>query len=269
MLLVLHGEDIIGSRHELDRQKQNYSVDQIHTFDEQPQDLTILTQITNSNQLFGASGDKLIVFEGILEKGLSEQLVSWITSSLDHNQIVIWENHQIGKSTKKTSNKQASASSFIRKLEGFGSNVKVLQFRTNILFDFLESLYPGNLKKALRLSAELAANYSFYDYFPLLVDHFRYLIYLGLLSSKQDLAKLHPFRLQKLKIQYKLSSNQNLIQLYQCLYNWELSEKFTRLSWDEGFNLSSDYFELTKTRISTYPDYKMSLDRFVILACQV
>ncbi len=268
MLVVLHGDDIIGSRDELDRQKQNYHADQIYTFDDQPQDLSTLSQITSSNKLFGESKDKLIVFERILQKGVSGQFAGWITSALDSQHIIIWENYQIGKASKKESSERISGSSFIKKLEGFGTRVKILQFRNNILFDFLESLHPGNLQKALKKAGELVVSYSFYDYFPLLVDHFRYLLYLGLSSSRPDIASLHPFRLQKLKSQYKLFSKLNLIQLYQYLYNWELAEKFTRLPQDEGLVLSNDYFELSKVYVSTHPNHQQNLDRFVILACQ-
>lgn len=143
MITILHGDSIEASRAELVRLKEKAKGKEIRELEARGLDETNLTQALSSSSLFG--GDTLIVLTNFL-KSLgrknknAERLCVILTDEAKTADILLWEDKEISAS--------------ILKLLGTGATVRIFKLPT-IIFQFLDSLAPGNTKKMLTLYEQL------------------------------------------------------------------------------------------------------------------
>lgn len=143
MITILHGDYSEAARNELVHLKEHAKGKEIRELDGRGLDETNLTQALSSSSLFG--GDTLIVLTNFL-KSLgrknknAERLCAILTDEAKNADILLWEDKEISAS--------------ILKLLGSGAAVRVFKL-PSIIFQFLDSLAPGNTKKMLTLYEQL------------------------------------------------------------------------------------------------------------------
>ncbi len=137
MIILIHGDQLEHSRNKLAEHKAAAKDKEIRVVDGKRADQTQLAQALESRSLFG--NDVLIVIEGFLShaKKREKTFVSVLTKLVEvsaSSDIILYEEKEIDKST-------------ISKL---GTKIQVELFKTPVvLFQFLDSLRPGNARVSL------------------------------------------------------------------------------------------------------------------------
>lgn len=260
MITVVHGDDLINSRKRLDWYKDNAGASQVIQVEGASLDLTTLTQLTRSDQLFADTDQKLVIVERFLYRGISQQFFDWLKSNKQQINVIFWEDRSLDRRSGK-------AEPLIAKLRALAPDVQIDTYKDSLMFNFLESLYPGNLSPALALGRKLARRYDFEEWFPMLTDHFRQLM-LASLADQESLDLLHPYRKAKIQNLSGKFTPKKLLRLYQMIFWWETAVKLARLehleqvaALDQMTSVANLYF--------TDLDSQIDIERFILAACQV
>lgn len=167
MLYLIHGDQPEASRSKLVELKAAAKTKEIREVDARRIEPALLIQALESSSLFG--GDLLVVIEGFIgsAKKREKAFVATLTKILEASKqtdIVLYEEKEVDKTT-------------IAKL---GSGTEVFLYKTPvILFQFLDSLRPGNAKTSLGLFTQTVAHEAAEVIFVLMVRRVRQLIQLA------------------------------------------------------------------------------------------
>jgi DNA polymerase III delta subunit len=209
MITIIHGEDTASSRNYLAEYRQR--VTNLVTFDAATVTLTDLAQVLEGGGLF--STDKSVLIEQLFtKKKKSDELdaiVSYLTKQSDAD-IVSWEGKELLPSLLK---KFPKATVHSYKLP-------------SSLFQFVDSLTPGNTTQSLQLFHTTLTTADPEMIFAMLIRQFRLLLAVAESTADIDeMKRLAPWQQQKLTKQAKTFSTKQLRLLYTQLAEIDLSQK--------------------------------------------
>lgn len=221
MIILLHGDNIVASRNELDRLKKE-KTREVFSFDGRKIDLTELKQALEANSLFGQ--EKIVILENFLSQRPSvakNQVVEYLKNLETPVDLILWEGRELEK----------------KLLDGFPSAKKQLFRLDLVLFKFLDSLKPGCGRIAVTLLREVLRKEEVELVFYMLVRQFRMLLALCDLqeNSISEVTKLGSWQKEKLVKQANSFGVEALLKIYHQLLEIDLKLK-TGLS---PFNLLS------------------------------
>lgn len=221
MIILLHGDNIVVSRNELERLKKE-KTKEVLTFDGGKIDLSELKQALEAKSLFGQ--EKIVILENFLSQKPStvkNQIIEYLKNLETTVDLILWE----GKEMEKKS------------LDSFPSAKKQLFRLDPVLFKFLDSLKPGSGKTAVALLREVLRREEVELVFYMLVRQFRLLIALKNVSkdSISEIVKLGSWQKEKLARQANNFDLEDLLRIYHQLLEIDSKSK-TGLS---PFNLAS------------------------------
>lgn len=210
MIILLHGDNTEASRAELNRIRSTAANKEIRELDGRTADAVHLTQALESHSLFG--GDTLVIIENLFGKlgrktKIIEELAEIILRSATSCDIVLWENKEIGVTVSKS----------------LGPKIQNKLYKIPvIIFQFLDSLHPGNSKNSLELYEKLKSGDAPELIFSMMVRRVRQLMEI---CDKVLPPGVQPWQLSRLTSQAKLFSIKELIAQYQNLLTIEYSIK--------------------------------------------
>ena len=210
MITLLHGDHTLASRNELNRLKDAASNKEIRVLDGRALELSTLVQSLESSSLFG--GDTLVIIErlfgkiGKFPKRIAELCTILIRSS-EATDIILWEDKEVGVTVTKN----------------LGSNAKIQLFKlTVIIFEFLDSLIPGNSKQLMEIYSRLIIEEAPELVFAMMVKRVRQLIQLADGVTPTGVAG---WQASRLTTQAQSFTMEKLLGMYKTLYDRELSIK--------------------------------------------
>lgn len=167
MLYLIHGDHIEVSRNKLVELKKSATGKEIREINGKRFDLNALVQALESSSLFG--GDVLVVIEGFIsnakkrEKTFTSTLERIVEASQSID-VILYEEKEVEKTT-------------ISKL---GANARIFLHKMPvIIFQFLDSVRPGNAKASLLYFSEVTRHEAAEIVFALLVRRVRQLMQLA------------------------------------------------------------------------------------------
>lgn len=208
-IILVHGEDYIESRNRLVRfievaKKRNLDV------------LKIIDKSKNIKEVLSADSlfekQKIVIIEDINLFNKSD--FKWIKEkhkSLDTT-LVIYHKSTIGKT-------------FINKLPEVAKNEEFML--PKLIWSFLESIYPGNLKNSLILLNKITENDPVEFIFALMSKHFRDMYWV---QNDPDSLKYPSWRKGKLKVQAKKFSDGKIKDLISVFSEIDVKSKTSKES---------------------------------------
>lgn len=212
MITILHGENHLASRNQLDVLKKEQKSEEILSLDGKKITSTDLIQALEAPSLLAST--RLVIIERLfsLKKSAEQQkIITYLVENQKNVNLILWEDEEIAKTL----------------LSQF-SDSKIFLFKPeNTVFKFLESLKPGQTKEMLGLLNKAFVSEIPEIIFSLLVRQFRLLL---LISNKEkeeaeDLKRLAPWQKQRLTTQAKDFTQKQLISYYHKLLDIDYQQK--------------------------------------------
>jgi len=203
MITVVHGDDLSASRNFLQSARSNEK--NCLFFQGSSMTVTDLTQALSNNGLFEES--KTIIIENLVSqkkvKNELKSLADILTNNSESHQIYLWEGKVLTAAQIKL----------------FGSINEKLFKLPQSLFQFLESLYPNNLRSILHNYELLLKSAERELIFFMIVRQFRLLLssFSAESVSIDEMKRVAPWQKNKLKIQSRKFSEKKLLELYKLL----------------------------------------------------
>lgn len=221
MLIILHGENILKSRQELERIKTQDNQVEIILFDGAKIDHTCLKQALESKPFLEEK--RLVIIENLLsqKKNLKQQktILDYLKNPPIKTDLILWEEREIGKEL----------------LSRVSATVKL--FKTEpILFKFLEAIRPGNTKEILTLLRESLLAEEPEIVFYMLTRQFRNLILIADLGEK-GLPRMASWQISRLKNQAKNFTLEQLLKIYHELLEIDYRQKTGQQTFDLAHTL--------------------------------
>ncbi len=202
-MLIIHGDNQVDSRQFLIDQinQAKAKKKEVIRLEGKGLELEKLRQALEERSLLGT--EKLVILENFF-KSSPDSVVNYLKKAQSPN-LIIWESKEISKS----------------KINQFKTKSQLFKLPP-IIFNFLDSLLPGNSRRSLSLLKKAVAQSSAESVFYMLARQVRYLIIANQLGKK-GLAGLHPFQQQKIATQAKKFELGQLLTLHrQLLYiDWQ------------------------------------------------
>lgn len=240
MLTLIHGSDTAASRKYFLDQKQQFA--DALLLDADKINLTDLAQVFEGGGLFGET--KYVFIEQLITKrkksGDFKDIVVYLEKNAADHTIVLWESKELEISATKTF-----------------KNATVRPFKLpQTLFVLLDSIKPGNGKTLVNLFRQSIESAEVEMVFFMLIRQFRLLLALssnipsplngGGESEKSqeigELKRMAPWQKQKLQKQASFFSQEELLNIYNHLYNLEYAQKTGNLT--APLHSSIDFFLL-------------------------
>ena len=227
MLILIHGSDTAQSRKYFLGEKQKFP-DAI-LLDAEQVNLTDLAQIFEGGGLFGES--KYILIEQLLTKRKKSadfaEILAYLEKHAEEHTIILWEGKELERSSLNALKKAA---------------VKAFKL-PQTLFQFLDALKPNNSKLLITLFHQTIKESETEMVFFMLVRQIRLLLgftpmqHQGLHGFEpwdkdpiDELKRMSPWQKSKLQQQAKLFTSEELIQLYDRLFQIEVGQKTGKLT---------------------------------------
>lgn len=218
---VLHGDDLIKSRAEFDRQK-NQAGGEVICLEGKNLNPTELTQALESQSLL--SDHKSVFIENFYKSARSDtQKILLERLTQPGPQVIIWEATKL-KSQQKNLFKRARFIEFLL---------------PKLIFVYLESLRPRNQQKSLSLLKKVISQYQPGYVFQMLIWQIRQLLIVRSENFSQFFA-LNSWLAKKFKNQSSCYSSHRLRQLQEMLLTIDLGQKRGSLQ-----TLKQDLIEFT------------------------
>ena len=219
MITILHGENHLASRNQLEALKKEQKNEEILSWDGKKITLNDLIQALEAPSLLASS--RLVVIERFFSLKKSEEKQKMITYLVENQKkvnLLLWEDEEVDKTT----------------LAQF-SGAKILLFKKeSVVFKFLESLKPGCTEEMLVLLKKVQDREIPEIIFSLLVRQLRLLL---LISSEpkeeaEDLKRLATWQKEKLARQAKDFTQKKLISSYHELLEIDYQQKTGQNAFD-------------------------------------
>ena len=209
MITILHGEDIIKSRLQLNLIKKEYKEAEILILDGKKINLTDLLQALESNSLI--TKEKLIILENLSQNKKLIEILDYLKINQPSADLVIWESKELTKTYLKIFHQ---AEVFIFKPEA-------------TLFKFLDSIKPKNSQEILSLLQRCIRLEEPEIIFYMLTRRLRMLLLFrdGVTEGMDEIDHLVPWQKGKLMVQAKLFFLDHLLDLYRQLLEIDYQQK--------------------------------------------
>lgn len=222
MITVIFGDNLRDSRLYLSTLT---SEKKTTVFTDENLDMTALAQAFSSDMLFAEK--ETFVFENLLSKSKSsekEAILNFIKTNEKENDVVFWD----GKMLTPTS------------LKAF-PKATIKEFRLpQSLFQFMDSIRPGNAKVMLNLHHKTLESTEEEMVFYMLVRQTRLLLAVATGSNIEEVKRLRPWQVDKLSSQAKTIGIQNLKSYYMQLFDLDRKQKTGELS--SPLSIMIDFF---------------------------
>jgi len=215
MLTLLHGNNLVLSKQEIDFLKEKNKQKELITIDANKTDETALIEALETSSLL--FNDRLVIIENLLSAKKKLDFTKILASNSD-KEIILWENKEITKTVLAKLPKNSSVKLFNHPV---------------ILFRFLESLIPGNTVTAVNLFVNVLQKEEPEMIFFMLIRQLRNLLIVKDLSPA-EITEITPWQISKLTSQAKYFTMDKLLSMYQHLLTIDLAIK----SGTSSFNLS-------------------------------
>ncbi|MCL5970676.1 MAG: hypothetical protein M1450_04215 [Patescibacteria group bacterium] len=209
MITIVHGDDTAASRKYFNDLKTSDSV----LFDGDKVTLTDIVQILEGGGLF--SDNKKVFIDDFFSKRKAgkefDDIISCIKNNSKENDIFFWEGKEISKKI---------ISSFVN------ANTKLFKLPQQ-LFAFLDGIKPENPKNITLFHEALKTSDTEMIFF-MLIRQFRLLLAIsdsGASGQIDEVKRLAPWQITKLKKQSILFTKEQLINIYKKLYEIDLGQK--------------------------------------------
>ena len=206
MLKILHGENLPESRQYLlniVETAANSGVEVV-TFQGNKATLADIKGSLSSNTLLG--GNRLVVIENLLggqKSAEKAKVISYLKEDKYDSDLLIWEDKEI-----------KGMATFLK--------AEVICFRVDqIIFQFLESLRPGNSQETLQLLGTLKTQGDAEMIFYMLIRQFRFLV----MAKDNALDSMPTWQKQKFLSQSRNFSQENLQKIYRDLLDIDFKQK--------------------------------------------
>lgn len=207
MLTIIHGENHFSSRQTLDQIKKSQSGENLEIIDASSLSLTKFIQMVEGGSLFGEG--KVIIIENLLSQKIKEngQIFKYLRKMPPEVNCTLWEPKEISKTT----------------LANF-PKAKILLFKLEKqIFNFLESLKPGNSGKSLALFHLALKSDEPEMIFFMIVRQVRRLLLIKTQSSFLD--SISPWQEKKIRFQAESFTVNQLEKAYHDLLSIDYSIK--------------------------------------------
>jgi len=209
MIVIIHGTDIAKSRNFYIETRQKVANPVI--FEGKNLDYNVFFQTFEGDSLF--TSDKDVFIENLFSSKKSnstdiKQIVEYINKN-DGLNIVFWEDKELTK----------AQTALIKK-----SQVNLFNY-PQILFTFLDSIYPSNTK-TLSIFKELEKQMETELIFYMLVRQFRLMLGVELDSQIDETKRMAPWQESKIRSQSSRFSKDKLASLYKKLMDIDYETKF-------------------------------------------
>lgn len=209
MLTLLHGDNIVDSRNELVRIKNNYQ-GEVLIFNGKTLSLTELKSAVESLSLFGSR--RLIIIEELhskISKIQLKELLEYLLKSEISVDMILWESKEILKTS----------------LNKFMPVWKIQLFSIpKSLFTLLSSIIPSNNAKIMKLLKETRKTNNNEFIFLMIVRQIKML----LLASENALTSMPTWMQFKYLRQAKDFSKEQLLRIYRKLLLIDIGQKTSR-----------------------------------------
>jgi len=207
-MLILHGDNIVASRKILNQKIEESKAkgSEVERFNGKKITSNQLQQALESKALFGT--ERIIVVENLLSSSPSKtktNIVNYLKKNIFEN-LILWEGKEI------------------KKLAGFKKTEIQLFKLPPTIFQFLDSLGPGNGAKSLSLLHACIKQGSAEMVFYMLVRQIRFLIMAVDLGEK-GLVGLHPFQQRKIAHQAERFTLPQLVSFHRKLLQIDWQQK--------------------------------------------
>lgn len=210
MKLLLHGENIEGSRAEYIRLKTSFGQKEIRELNGRQMDESALIQAVQSNSLFGEGSIMCIeqLFGPLGKKAKQAAIYANIIKEADPTAtILLWEQKEIGKEI----------------LGLLGNDVPARLFAyPKIIFSFLDSLKPDNTKQSLQYTDDLLMSEPAELIWSMLISRVRVLIQV---KDNATPERMNAWQLGRLTNQARLFTMIKLLDMHKNLLTMEYSLK--------------------------------------------
>lgn len=213
MITLLHGDDILRSRKNLDELKSRKDKREIINLDGRKVTLEDLKQAFETKSLFGQ--DKLVVLENFLsrrKKGRDkEAVIEYLNKEKLLVDLFLWEEEEVSQQTLRIFPE---------------AEVKIFKLDP-LLFRFLDSLKPGNSKTSIELFRQALSQEETNLIFYMLIRQFRLFLLFGT-KEKVDLdevKRLAEWQKAKISKQAQLFNLKKLLSIYHEILEIDYGEK--------------------------------------------
>lgn len=210
MILIIHGNDLVSSRDYFSKEKDKVESPILMNGDGLTYDEVF--QAAENKSFFDTK--TTLAIENFFSKNKStsiefKKIVEYINSN-KNLEVIFWESTEISKPNQNLL-KNASIKSFSY---------------PQVLFQFLDSLKPGNSELLIKHVYELKENMENELIFFMIVRQFRLMLgQLGTGGKIDEVKRLQSWQTGKLSSQAKLFGKEKLIELYSNLFEIDLAQK--------------------------------------------
>jgi len=209
MLTIIHGDHIEASRNELNRLKSTFVGKEVRFLDGKNIDEAFLRQALESSSLFG--GDNIVVLENLFtplgkKTSIQKQYAKILNESEKDVSIILWEPKELSKT-----------------LLGLFPEAHDNQFSLpKLLFTFLDSIKPANIKHLLFLYHDLHTQEASELIFYMLASRVRQLI---AAKSNVLLPKMNSWQMSRLTNQSRFFTMEQLTHMHKNILSREFALK--------------------------------------------
>lgn len=203
MIIIIHGNDVIKTRDKIQEYKKAYS--EINIIEGKDLLLENLKQNLEANSLFYEDKKRLLIVENLFSKNKTKDtILDYLINNSLSQDLLIWEE-------KEVKNKDFSE---------LAKKSQVVKFNLPpIIFKFLDSLYPGNIKEVISYLNALIKTADIEMVFFMMVKLYRMLIQAksGTKKGSSDYDNIMSWQKTKYHHQANKYSFIQLIYIYRYL----------------------------------------------------
>lgn len=217
MITIIHGDNTAQAREQFFGIKS--SMKNVSSMDGPSLTYETLINFFSGTDMF--SDFKNLIIENLLSKSKAgknlNESINLLNKNEKNTEIILWEEKEIsGKNLDQFPNARVFAHKFPK-----------------IIFNFLDSIAPGNGKNSIKLLHELLKNTSIEIILYMLIRQIRLLISLSSnnnLETIAEVSRMAPWQRGKLKKQAFLFGSKKLVNLYNKVFKLDMYSKTGKLS---------------------------------------
>lgn len=211
MITIIHGDDIVASRKFLNDEKSK--TENTKTFS----GTYLLTDIIQTLEGSLFEGETSVFIENLLGKKKNtekEEIISYLSKNASLTNVYIWEDAEIP----------------VKTVQVFKTAQNKLFKLPKLLFTFVDSLKPETGKNLIVLFHQLLDQTDADFVFAMIIRQFRLLIAISEDDSIDEVKRLSPWQIAKIKKQKSLFTEKQLLLQHNKLFNIDSKLKTGTLS---------------------------------------